>query len=71
MKQILSENAVRIAFVAFKHINDFIIDLLINKVTFINSAGLANLDLDLISVFNVCETSLKEIDGLTFYKQLK
>jgi len=63
MKQILPDNTVSIAFVAFKHINDFIMDLLINKITQINSAGLANLDYDLISVFNVCETSLKEIDG--------
>jgi len=67
MKQILPENTVSIAFVAFKYINDFIMDLLIHKVTEINSAGLANLDYDLISIFNVCETSLKEIDGFTLF----
>jgi len=64
MKQILPENTASIAFVAFKYINDYIMDILINKSTTVNSAGLANLELDLISVFNVCETSLKEIDGL-------
>ena len=65
MKQILPENTISIAFVAFKYINDYIMDILINKATAVNSAGLANLELDLIMVFNVCETSLKEIDGIS------
>ncbi len=63
MKQILPENTISIAFVAFKYINDYIVDILLNKAPSVNSAGLANIELDLISIFNVCETSLKEIDG--------
>ena len=64
MKQILPENTISIAFVAFKYINDYIVDILLNKAPSVNSAGLANIELDLIMVFNVCETSLKEIDGI-------
>lgn len=63
MKQILPDNTISIAFVAFKYINDYLMDLLINHPKVFNVAGLANLELDLIGVFNVCETSLKEFDG--------
>jgi len=66
MKQILPENTISIAFVAFKYINDYIVDILLNKAPSVNSAGLANIELDLIMVFNVCETSLKEIDGFEY-----
>lgn len=67
MKQILPEHTSSIAFVAFKHINDYLLSLLLTQVTTFNQAGLANLDLDLISVFNICETSLKDIEGQFFF----
>ena len=67
MKQILPDNTASIAFVAFKYMNDYFLDLVMNKTTLVNLAGLANLELDLISVFNVCETSLKEFSGNNKY----
>jgi Exocyst complex subunit Sec15-like. len=64
MKTILPTTVSSIAFIAFRFVNDTIMDILLNHVKSFNIAGLANLELDIMHVFDFCGTALVEFDGI-------
>lgn len=68
MKSILPSTVSSIAFIAFRFINDTIMEILLTHVKSFNIAGLANLELDIMHVFDACGTVLAEFDGKGYSK---
>eukprot|EP01016_Furgasonia_blochmanni_P017142 TRINITY_DN2002_c0_g1_i6.p1 TRINITY_DN2002_c0_g1~~TRINITY_DN2002_c0_g1_i6.p1 ORF type:complete len:325 (-),score=68.23 TRINITY_DN2002_c0_g1_i6:139-1113(-) len=64
MKIILPDYTRTLAYLTFKHINNLIFDVLLQKVKNFNIAALYNLELDLIYMFNCAGNFFKEYENL-------